>query len=49
MGCRGILLGCTQLINSEQLGHRGRKDDPLYQIRQLLTKANERVDEKEHE
>jgi transposase len=27
------------------MGHRGRKDDPLYQIRRLLTKADERLTE----
>ena len=32
--------------NQEVLGHRGRKDDPLYRCRRLLTKAKERLDEK---
>ena len=27
----------------ETLGHRGRKDDPLYRIRRLLTAAHERI------
>ena len=27
------------------LGHRGRKSDPLYRIRRLLTKADERLEE----
>ena len=40
---------CRRRVQSEQLGHRGRKDDPLYRIRRLLTKAHERVDEKGHE
>ena len=26
------------------LGHRGRKNDPLYRARRLLTKAHERLD-----
>jgi hypothetical protein len=28
------------------MGHRGRKTDPLYRIRRLLTRADERLDEK---
>jgi transposase len=27
-------------------GHRGRKDDPLYRARRLLTKAHERLDDR---
>ena len=30
---------------NETLGHRGRKPDPLYRARKLLTKAAERLDE----
>ncbi|MEA2002595.1 MAG: ISL3 family transposase, partial [Actinomycetota bacterium] len=30
-------------VQNETLGHRGRKDDPLYRIRRLLTKADERL------
>lgn len=33
-------------VQSETLGHRGRKDDPLYRCRRLLTKADERLDDK---
>jgi hypothetical protein len=33
-------------VQNETLGHRGRKDDPLYRIRRLLTKADERLDER---
>src|SRR5258708_13032908 len=28
------------------MGHRGHKSDPLYRCRRLLTKADERIDEK---
>jgi transposase len=33
-------------VQNETLGHRGRKDDPLYRSRRLLTKADERLDDK---
>lgn len=33
-------------IQNENLGHRGRKDDPLYRCRKLLTMAQERLNEK---
>ena len=33
-------------VQSEQLGHRGRRDDPLYRSRKLLLMAEERLDEK---
>ncbi len=33
-------------VQNETLGHRGRKDDPLYRCRRLLTKADERLDDK---
>ena len=32
-------------VQNETLGHRGRKSDPLYRCRRLLTKAQERLDE----
>jgi transposase len=32
-------------VQNETLGHRGRKDDPLYRCRRLLTRADERLDE----
>lgn len=32
-------------VQNETKGHRGRKDDPLYRIRQLLLKGSERLDE----
>ncbi len=32
-------------VQNTVLGHRGRKDDPLYRARRLLTKAHERVDD----
>jgi transposase len=37
---------CRRRVQNETLGHRGRKDDPLYRARRLLTKAHERIDEK---
>jgi transposase len=33
-------------VQNETLGHRGHKHDPLYRSRRLLTKADERLDEK---
>ena len=34
-------------VQNETVGHRGRKDDPLYRIRKLLTLAQERLDSAE--
>jgi transposase len=39
---------CRRRVQNETLGHRGRKSDPLYRCRRLLTKAKERLDEKGH-
>jgi transposase len=36
---------CRRRVQNETLGHRGRKDDPLYRSRRLLTKADERLDD----
>ncbi len=36
---------CRRRVQNETLGHRGRKDDPLYRGRRLLTKGHERLDE----
>ena len=36
---------CRRRVQNETLGHRGRRDDPLYRIRRLLTIAAERLDE----
>src|SRR5215207_6951251 len=33
-------------VQNETLGHRGRKPDPLYRARKLLTLADERLDER---
>jgi transposase len=33
-------------VQNEQLGHRGRKDDPLYRARRVLLRGEERLDEK---
>ncbi len=35
---------CRRRVQNETLGHRGRKSDPLYRCRRLLTKAKERLD-----
>ena len=32
-------------VQNETLGHRGHKNDPLYRVRRLLTKADERLDD----
>ena len=37
---------CRRRVQNDTLGHRGRKDDPLYRARRLLTKAHERIDDK---
>jgi transposase len=34
---------CRRRVQNETCGHRGRKDDPLYRCRRLLTKADERL------
>lgn len=36
-------------MQNQTLGHRGRKDDPLYRSRRLLTKAAERLTDNGHE
>ena len=36
---------CRRRVQNETMGHRGRKDDPLYRCRRLLTKAEERLGE----
>ncbi|QGG94176.1 ISL3 family transposase [Actinomarinicola tropica] len=36
-------------VQQDTLGHRGRKDDPLYRSRRLLTRADERLDDKGRE
>ncbi len=33
-------------MQDETFGHRGRKSEPLYRCRRLLTKADERLDDK---
>lgn len=35
---------CRRRVQNETLGHRGRKDDPLYRNRRLLTKGADRLD-----
>ena len=36
---------CRRRIQNQTLGHRGRKIDPLYRARRLLTRADERLDD----
>ncbi|MCA1694704.1 MAG: transposase, partial [Actinobacteria bacterium] len=36
---------CRRRVQDDTLGHRGRKADPLYRCRRLLTKADERLDD----
>ena len=36
---------CRRRVQNDTLGHRGRKDDPLYRCRRLLTRADERLDD----
>jgi transposase len=40
---------CRRRVQNETLGHRGRRSDPLYRCRRLLTKARERLDDKGRE
>jgi transposase len=37
---------CHRRMQNQTLGHRGRKNDPLYRARRLLTKARERLDDR---
>ncbi len=34
---------CRRRVHNQTMGHRGRKTDPLYRCRRLLTKADERL------
>lgn len=36
---------CRRRVQNETLGHRGRRDDPLYRARRLLLRADERLEE----
>lgn len=40
---------CRRRVQNETMGHRGHKHDPLYRCRRLLTKADERLDDKGRE
>ncbi|HEX3393686.1 MAG TPA: ISL3 family transposase [Acidimicrobiales bacterium] len=37
---------CRRRVQNETMGHRGRKTDPLYRCRRLLTRADERLDDR---
>ncbi len=39
---------CRRRVQNDTFGHRGRKNDPPYRARRLLTKADERLDDKGH-
>jgi transposase len=39
---------CRRRVQNETLGNRGRKHDPLYRSRRLLTKGHERLDDAGH-
>jgi transposase len=36
---------CRRRVQNDTVGHRGRKGNPLYRARRLLTRAHERLDE----
>jgi hypothetical protein len=40
---------CRRRVQNETLGQRGRKSDPLYRCRRLLSRAKERLDDKGRE
>ena len=40
---------CRRRVQNETLGHRGRKDDPLYRCRRLLSRADKRLDDRGHQ
>lgn len=44
-----MLDGVRRRVQQETLGHRGRKADPLYRVRKLLIKGDERLDDKGRE
>jgi transposase len=37
---------CRRRVQNDTMGHRDRKDDPLYRCRRLLSKADEHLDDK---
>jgi transposase len=37
---------CRRRVQDELLGHRGRKDDPLYKIRRVLLTGSERLNQR---
>jgi transposase len=40
---------CRRRVQNETLGHRGRKDDPLYRARRRLVMARERLSDDNHQ
>ena len=40
---------CRRRVQNETLGHRGRKDDPLYRCRRMLQMADERLTDRGRE
>jgi transposase len=43
--CNRCLDDVRRRVQTEQLGHRGRKDDPLFRARRVLLTAEEKLDE----
>ena len=37
---------CRRRVQNQTMGHRGHKTDPLYRCRRLLTRADERLDDR---
>lgn len=46
LGLDETLFARTGRWRTQTLGHRGRRDDPLYRSRRLLTKGHERLDDR---
>ena len=40
---------CRRQVQNETLGHRGRRDDPLYRARRRLTIARQRLSADQHD
>jgi hypothetical protein len=41
-----VSITCAARVQNELLGHRGRKDDPLYKIRRVLLTGAERLNQR---
>jgi len=47
--CNRMVDEVRRRVQNETMGHRGRKDDPLYRARKLLIRGDERLDERGRE